>query len=235
MTLKFESIGDKQNEALLVREILLKRIGSEVNDLSDAYGISQELIEEMTFSIFVNHTKKSLWKAGKTKFVKIFDNEAINLIDEDIIDFDDLGFLTYLASKYTNMEDNYLRKDGNYLTKKELIADMMTIKKYKNKSPESYLKKKIRELEKKNLILSEQHPTDRRNKVFYLSPYLFYRGKYIDDKAKKALLKITKTVHAEIKKLNEEGKVNIPLDAEFETKDDKRITSEIMELINEAS
>lgn len=235
MTLKFESIGDKQNEALMVREILMRKIGDEMNEISDAYGISPELIEELTLKVFVNHTQKSLWKAGRTKFVKIFDNEAINLIDEDIIDFDDLGFLTYLASKYTNMEDNYLRKDGIYLTKKELIADMMTIKKYKNKSPESYLKKKILQLEKKNLILSEQHPTDRRNKVFYLSPYLFYRGKYIDDKAKKALLNITKIAHAEIKKLNEEGKINIPLDVEFEKKDDKKITNEIMELIHEAS
>lgn len=235
MSYKFESIGDKQNEAKHIRDILLKRLSSEMNDLSDGYGISQELIEEMTLKIFVDHKQKSLWKAGKTKFVKIFDKEAINLIDEDIIDFDDLGFLTYLASKYTNMEDNYIRKDGTYLTKKELIEDMMTIKKYKNKSPESYLKKKIRELEKKNLILSEQHPTDRRNKVFYLSPYLFYRGKYIDDKAKKALLTITKDVHAEIKKLNEEGKTNIPLDAEFEQKDNIKLMNELMEILNEAS
>lgn len=230
--MKFESVLDKQNQAKLVREILIRKLGNELNDLEDAYGISPEVIEGLSMKLFVDHSQKVLWKAGRTKFVKAFEEEVVNLIDENAISFEELGLLLYLASKYTSHEDNYLRKSGEFLTKKKLIEDIHNSK--KNNESESYFKKKILGLEKKNLILSEPHPTDKRNKVFFLSPYLFYKGKFMDSSVKKSLLNITKTIHNDIKKLNDEGKINIPLDINFNTKDDDTLINEIIEYLNEA-
>jgi hypothetical protein len=233
--MKFESIGDKQNQAKLVQEILSKYVSGHMNELEDGYGIPYEVIEKLTVGIYVNNNNKVLWKAGKTKFVKTFEKEVSRLVKSAITSFEEMGLLTYLASEYTSHEDNYLKKDGEYLTKKELINNLHNDTKDHSKSSISYYKKIILELEKKNLILSEPHPKDKRNKVFYLSPYLFYRGKYIDSYAKGKLLEIVKTVHKEIKKLNDEGKINIPIDNSFEDKDDDKLIEDFLELLNEAS
>jgi DNA-binding MarR family transcriptional regulator len=230
--MKFGSVVDKQNQAKLVREILTMKLGKEVNELEDAYGISPDLIESLSLKLFVDHSQKVLWKAGRTKFVKAFEEEVVELIDESTISFEELGLLLYLAAKYTGHEDNYLRKDEEFLTKKKLIEDIHNSK--KNNESESYYKKKILGLEKKNLILSEPHPTDKRNKVFYLSPYLFYKGKFMDSKVKKSLLNITKTIHNDIKQMNDEGKINIPLDVNFNKKDDEMLINQILDYLNEA-
>lgn len=214
--------------------IFTTKIKNELPNLEDDYGISSDTLETIGFSLYVNDYKKVLWKAGRTKFIKAFEEEVINLIDEDTLSFEELGLLLYLAAKYTGHEDNYLRKDGNYLTKKKLIEDIHNSKKSKENLSESYYVRKILALEKKNLILSEPHPKDKRNKVFYLSPYLFYKGKYIDGKVKKSLLNIVKSVHQEIKKMNEEGIINISLDSEFENKDDNLILNQMLDYLNEA-
>jgi DNA-binding MarR family transcriptional regulator len=233
--MKFESIGDKQNEAKLIRDILMTKINNELPDLEDAYGISADTLEGLGVNLFVNHNKKVLWKAGKTKFVKAFEEEVVNLIDEDKLSFEELGLLLYLAAKYTGHEDNYLRKEGIYLTKKKLIEDIHNSKKSNGNLSESYYVRKIIALEKKNLILSEPHPKDKRNKVFYLSPYLFYKGKFMDNKVKESLLTIMKSVHQEIKKLNDEGVTNIPLDEQFENKDNNMLINQMLEFLNQAS
>lgn len=230
--MKFESIGDKQNQAKLVREILMAKMGNEMLQLEDGYGIPAEIIESINIKLFVDHNQKVLWKAGRTTFVKLFDKEVSRLIKTGVASFEEMGILTFLASEYTGHEDNYLRKDGEFLTKKKLIKELHNATKDNTNSSESYYKKKLLELEKKNLILSETHPKDKRNRVLYLTPYLFYRGKFMDSKVKSTLLNITKTIHNDIKKLNEEGKTNIPLDVEFDKKDDNLIIDEIIEYLN---
>lgn len=230
--MRFESAGEKQNTAKLIREILINRMGNELTELEDGYGIPADIIESVNIQLFVDHKQKVLWKAGRTKFVKVFDKEVCRLIKTGVTSFEEMGLLTYLASEYTEHEDNYLRKDGEYLTKKKLIEDLHIQTKANPNSSESYYKKKLIELEKKNLLLSEPHPKDKRNKVLYLSPYLFYRGKYIDNKAKKALLSITNTIHNEIKQLNKEGKISLLLDNDFEIKNDNEKLDDIIEYLN---
>lgn len=230
--MKFEGIRDKQNQAKLIREILMTKMGNEMLQLEDGYGIDAEIIESINVKLFVDHNQKVLWKAGNTTFVKLFDKEVCRLVKSGVASFEEMGILTYLASEYTGHEDNYLRKDGEYLTKKKLIKDLHNETKDNPNSSESYYKKKLLDLEKKNLILSEPHPKDKRNRVLYLSPYLFYRGRFMDSKVKVALLNITKTIHNDIKKLNEEGKINIPLDNGFDKKDDNEIIDDIIEYLN---
>jgi DNA-binding MarR family transcriptional regulator len=233
--MKYEGLGNLQNTAKIVREILITQLGNQVNELEDGYGIDADVIERLSMKLFVDVDRKVLWKSTKTKFTKAYDKEVNRLIQENIITFEDLGLLLFLATNYTQHEDNYLRdKDGKYITKTELIEDLHEQTKNNSRSSVSYYKKKIIELEKKNLILSESHPKDKRNKVFYLSPQLFYKGKYIDDNVKKSLINITKTIHNNIKKLNEEGKTNVPLDNKFDNKDERELIDQIIEYLNEA-
>jgi Holliday junction resolvase-like predicted endonuclease len=104
-----------------------------------------------------------------------FNKEYINgIVDNEKVSWDEMGLIIYIASKFTTHKDNYLRNNGNYLTKNNLMDTIHTIKEYGNNSlSKSYLKKKILSLEKKNIILSESHPVDKRNKIFYLNPCLF--------------------------------------------------------------
>lgn len=235
--MKFEGIGDKRNEAKLVQEIIMMKIKNDLPNLVDDYSISEETIENLGISLYVNHNQKVLWKAGRTEFVKGYSKEVSKLIKKGKATFNELGFLLYLASEYTEYEDNYLKNNGEYLTKKELIKQLHNDTKDNDNenSSESYYKKLIIELEKKNLILSEPHPKDKRNKVFYLTPHLFYKGKYMDSKVREKLLTAVKEAHAEIKKLKNEGKITIPLDDNFELKEDDTLIGEILEYLNEAS
>lgn len=232
--MKFDGTGDLQNTSKLVHEILMTKLKNEITQLEDGYGIDADLIEGLSMKLFVDHNKKVLWKSTKTRFTKAYDKEVNRLIKENVATFEDIGLLLYLATNYTGHEDNYLRKDGEYISKKELIEDLHTETKANSRSSQSYYKKKILELEKKGLILSDSHPKDKRNKVFYLSPQLFYKGKYMDNKVKDTLLNMTKIIHDDIKKLNEEGKLNIPLDDGFENKNDTNLMDEIIDYLNEA-
>lgn len=233
--MKFEGVGELQNVAKLVREILMTKMTNELSELEDGYGIDADLIEGLSMKLFVDHNKKVLWKSTNTRFTKAYEKEVNRLIKDNVASFEDIGLLLYLSTNYTNYEDNYLRKDDEYITKKELIEDLHKETQSNSRSSQSYYKKKILELEKKNLILSEPHPKDKRNKVFYLSPQLFYKGKYMDSKVKERLLEITKNIHQDIKKLNEEGKLNIPLDNSFETKNDSNIVDEIIAYLNDVA
>lgn len=232
--MKYESMGDLQNVSKVVREILMTKLINEMNQLEDGYGIDADLIERLSLKLFVDHSKKVVWKSTKSRFTKAYDKEVNRLIKDNVATFEDIGLLLFLATNYTEHEDNYLKLDGEYITKKELIEDLHKQTKDNSRSSISYYKKKILELEKKNLILSESHPKDRRNKVFYLSPQLFYKGKYMDSKVKNTLLNISKTVHDEIKKMNETGSTFIPLDSDFNTKNDSKLVDEILEYLNEA-
>ena len=231
--MKFEGTGDLQNTSKLVRDILMTKMKNEIIQLEDGYGIDAELIEGLSMKLFVDHNKKVLWKSTKTRFTKAYDKEVNRLIKENVATFEDLGLLLYLATNYTGHEDNYLRKDGLFISKKELIEDLHNETKTNSRSSQSYYKKKILELEKKSLILSDSHPKDKRNKVFYLSPQLFYKGKYMDNKVKDTLLNITKTIHDDIKKLNDEGKLNIPLDGGFVNRNDNTLMNEIIEYLHD--
>lgn len=231
--MKFEGTGDLQNTSKLVRDILMTKMKNEIIQLEDGYGIDAELIEGLSMKLFVDHNKKVLWKSTKTRFTKAYDKEVNRLIKENVATFEDLGLLLYLATNYTGHEDNYLRKDGLFISKKELIEDLHNETKTNSRSSQSYYKKKILELEKKSLILSDSHPKDKRNKVFYLSPQLFYKGKYMDNKVKDTLLNITKTIHDDIKKLNDEGKINIPLDGGFVNRNDNTLMNEIIEYLHD--
>lgn len=233
--MNFNGTVDLQNTAKLVRDILTVKMKNELCDLEDNYGIDEELLEGLSMKLFVDQTKKVLWKSSKTKFTKAYEKEVNKLIQDNIATFEDLGLLLYLSTNYTTYEDNYIRgTEGEFLTKKELIEDLHNKTKLNARSSQSYYKKKLSELEKKNLILSEPHPTDKRNKVFYLSPQLFYKGKYMDDKVKQKLIQITKTVHESIKELNQNGTTNVQLDSNFESKSEEEILNEILTYLDEA-
>lgn len=199
-----------------VHEILLKHVGYEFGELSDKYGISDKELEGLAVSIFVKNTSKELWKGGRTKFVKAYVEEIILLVEEMAIDWADLGFLLYLSAKFTNYEDNTLRnEDGEYLSQKELIESISNLR--NSKSSESTSKRKIKELEKRNLLFSKKHP-DKNTKIFYLSPHLFYKGKFIDKNMKISLLKFAKSI--DISDLNSLGS------------DDNEIINNILECLS---
>jgi hypothetical protein len=181
---------NQNNKTMLVYEILNTTLRNELVEISDKYGIPIEDLEGLAISLFVKDNSKQIWKGGKTRFVKAFVKEVIVLIEENEIDWDDLGFLLYLSAKFTNYEDNVLRKENNeYITQTELIEEIHHKK--KKKSSPSAIGRKIRDLTNKKLLFSKPHPEDKKAKVFYLTPHLFYKGKLIDAKMKESLINLT--------------------------------------------
>lgn len=180
---------DVKNQSKMVHEILIQKMLNEMEDLSDSYGIDQEVLKSIDISLFVNHLAKVKWKGGKTRFVKLFEKELNAMIDNGDLTFEEVGLLTYLASKFTGYEDNILRVNEEYASKQMLIDTLKEITKGQSKSSDSYFKRILSNLEKKQAILSMENPTNKRKKIYYLSPLLFYKGQYMDKAVKDALIK----------------------------------------------
>lgn len=195
--IQFES-----NIVRIIRHILNTALQNEINELADKYDIPPEVLEGIIVNLYVKDNTKTTWKGGKTKFVKAFVEEVIMLIEKDELDWEDLGFLLYLSAKFTNYEDNILRnEDGFYISQKEIINIIHTNK--KKNSSKQYISRKLRDLENKKLLFATKNPKNKREKIYYLTPHLFYKGKLIDDNMKNNLLKITKGIKDEIEKRND--------------------------------
>lgn len=218
------------NTAMYVREILLKHLKCETSELSDKYGISEKELEGLVISLFVRDTSKEIWKGGKTKFIKAFVGEVILLVEEMSVDWAELGFLLYLSAKFTNYEDNTLRdKDGKYINQTKLVKEICKSKKYK--VSETTIKRKIKELEESNLLFIKDNPENKRSKIFYLSPHLFYKGKYIDKDMKVALLKFAKFVEKELIKRVKKGDIN-SLDINKLKNNNEQVVYDILECLS---
>ena len=63
-----------------------------------------------------------------------------------------------------------------------------------------YIGRKLRDLENKKLLFATKNPKNKREKIYYLSPHLFYKGKLIDDNMRNNLLKITEGIKEELEK-----------------------------------
>lgn len=187
---------NSQQLARMVHEIINSRLKEEMEELSDKYGIPPERIEKIAVSLYVQDMSKSQWKSSKAKFVKIYEKEVEQLFDTDQLDWRELGFLTFLSVKFTTYEDNALRnKDGSYCTQKDIIAVA--------KSTKPTVSKLMNDLIKKKIIFQRKHPTVLNGKCYFLSPYLFYRGKMIDTALKEKLKEMNEKVKEEMKKQKE--------------------------------
>lgn len=121
------------------------------------------------------------------------------MFDKGLLDWKELGFLTYLSVNFTTYEDNALRnKDGSYCTQKDIIKH--------SKSTKPTISKLMNDLLKKGVIFEKKHPTIKNGKRYLLSPYLFYRGKMIDRDLKEKLRIINESIKEAYKKAKEEGK-----------------------------
>lgn len=180
---------DVKNQSKMVHEILVQKMLNEIEDMSDTYGIDNEVLRSIDFSLFVTHLERIKWKGGKTRFVKLFEKELNAMIDNGDLTFEEVGLLTYLASKFTEYEDNILRVNDEYASKQMLIDALKEVTKGQSKSSDSYFKRILSTLEKKQAILSMENPINKRKKIYYLSPLLFYKGQYMDKSVKDALIK----------------------------------------------
>src|SRR5690606_34918235 len=122
--MEYTGVGSLQNTSRMVQEILTNRVKDQMTELSDAYGIDIELLERISVNMFVTHNDKVLWKSSRTRFTKAYEKEVNKLIIDNVVSFEELGLLLFLSTNYTNYEDNYLRIDDEYCTKKELLEDL---------------------------------------------------------------------------------------------------------------
>lgn len=178
-----------ENQSKIIREIILNNVRNEINELSDKYGIDQRVVDGMEYNVYLNSTDKVSWKGGKTRFTKIFEKELNAMVDNQDLTFEEVGILTYLASKFTGFEDNILKINDEYASKQMLIDALKEVSKGQSKSSDSYFKRILSSLEKKKVILSIDNPSNKRKKIYYLSPFLFYKGQQMDKSVKESLLK----------------------------------------------
>lgn len=139
----------------------------ELMNIERVLGIDPKSVINLMVKNLVKETEKATFPNH------LSNNKITSLIEEGVLSFEDLGFVQYLLDEYTEFGDNYIKKDGEYLTKSNLIEDLRSNISPNECNSASYLKKKIAKLEKRSIIMSEPHVDDRRNKVFYISPLLF--------------------------------------------------------------
>lgn len=185
---KFTNV-EIENNSKMIREIILNNITTELEEMSDKYGIDKEILDSIELSLYLTHTDKVIWQGGKTRFVKVFEKGLNEMVDNQDLTFEEVGILTYIASKYTNYEDNIIRVEDEYASKQMLIGVLKEVTKGQSRSSDSHFKRLLSSLEKKKAILSIENPTNKRKKIYYLSPILFYKGQYIDKTVKEALIK----------------------------------------------
>lgn len=171
---------DQNQLARMVREIILAKITTELEEMSDKYCIPQEKIEQIAVSLYVNDASKSQWKSSKARFIKIYEKEIEMLFDNGVINFNEMGFMVFLSLKFTTYEDNTLRnEDGSYCTQKNIIEI--------SKMTKPTVSRLMKGLIQKKLIFEKKHDTIVNAKRYMISPYIFYKGKMMDNKLKEKL------------------------------------------------
>ena len=161
---------NKDQVARFVHEVLQKTLKNELQEFADKYNVPIEKIENIVVSLYVKDKSKVQWKSSKAKFIKIYEKEAKMLFDNGIIDWQEFGFLCFLAVNFTHYEDNTLRNEnGEYCTQKDIVE--------KSGCTKSTVSKIMKRLIDKKLIFEKKHPKVKNGKRYLLTPYLLYRGK----------------------------------------------------------
>lgn len=172
--------GNMQQLSRMVHEILSATLKNELDEISDKYNIPIDKVEKMAISLYVKDASKSQWKSTKSKFVKIFDKETKLLLEKGVINWQELGFLTFLALQFTTYEDNCLRnEDGSLCTQKDIISKSISTKPTVSRMMVSLVKKRI--------LFEKPHDNVKNGKKYFISPYLFYRGRLMSNDLKTKL------------------------------------------------
>lgn len=168
---------DNGQLARMVHEIIIAKIKDELGELSDKYGIPVEDVEKVAIKLYVQDISKTQWKSSKAKFMKLYEKELEMLFDNEIINFQELGFMVFLALKFTQYEDNTLRNpDGSNCTQKDIIKISGMTK--------PTISRLLKGLIDKKLIFEKKHDTIKNGKRYMITPYIFYKGKMMDSKLK---------------------------------------------------
>lgn len=179
-------IYDQSQLARMVHEIIIARVRDELGELSDKYGIPVEDVEKVAVKLYVEDVSKSQWKSSKARFIKLYEKELEMLFDNNVINFQELGFMVFLALKFTQYEDNTLRNpDGSYCTQKDIInisgmskptvsrllKGLIEKKLNNNDRNGEYSRKTLKKAEdckKLNINLLELYPKDKKNGFYKL-------------------------------------------------------------------
>lgn len=184
---KYSTI-DVANQSKLIHEILLQKVINEIKEMPDTYEINEDIAKGIEFSLYVTHSDRVLWKSTKTRFMKVYEKELTQMIDNKDLTFEEVGLLTYISSKFTGYEDNIIKIDDEYASKQMLIDELMKITAGLPRSSNSHYERLLLSLEKKKAIISMKNPNNKRKKIYYISPLLFYKGQYMDKSVKEELI-----------------------------------------------
>lgn len=216
-------IYDQNQLARMVHEIIIAKIKEEMDEMSDKYGVPVEDVEKIAINLYVKDVSKSQWKSSKARFIKLYEKELEMLFDNGVINFQELGFMVFLALKFTQYEDNTLRNpDGSNCTQKDIISISGMSK--------PTVSRLIKGLIEKKLIFEKQHDTVLNAKRYMITPYIFYKGKMMDTKLKgkfKELNQIFTDTWKNINNDNNETVDDIEIDTEnFLTQLEEEIVSQ---------
>lgn len=155
-----------------IRNIIFTHINHAVEDVKEGYSL-EDMMRDYRINIYVKDISKQSWKGGRTQFMKIFKKECELLMKHKVIDFKELGFLTYLGVVFTEFEDNAIKNSDGTLANQKDIAWAFDMKK-------STLNSFMRPLVEKNLIFEKDNPDSPKSKAYFLNPMVFFKGALID-------------------------------------------------------
>ncbi|PLR72342.1 MarR family transcriptional regulator [Bacillus sp. UMB0728] len=217
---------DKSQLARMVHEIIIARVKDEMNEMSDKYGIPVEDVEKVAINLYVKDMSKSQWKSSKARFIKLYEKELEMLFDNGVINFQELGFMVFLALKLTQYEDNTLRNpDGSNCTQKDIVAISGMSK--------PTVSRLLKGLIEKKLIFEKQHDTVNNAKRYMVTPYIFYKGKMMDTKLKGKFKELNQLFTDTWKNVNNEENDEPVEDLEIDT--DNFLSQLEEELVNQYS
>jgi hypothetical protein len=145
-------------------------------EMAESQGMDWKAIDNVQFSMLVNDNNLSSWKS-KSHFTKMFHNEVLKAVKKGLLNIEELGFVTLLAT-YMDYQDNMLKhKNGEYISQK----DMVQLTGYSKRKVINMLNK----LKTNQIIYDHEDVNDKRKKMYSLDPNLFFKGKEIDVELKK--------------------------------------------------
>jgi hypothetical protein len=173
--------------AKMLQQSLLIRVGDELEEFPDKYGIDKEDLEDIEVTMYVKQKNQEAHKGGRTKFMKIYETETKLLFENKVVDFKEFGFLTFLGALFTSYEDNVLKmKDGTPCTQKDIIlASGMS---------RSSVSPLLTRLIQKNLIFETVNSEVANGKMYLLNPMLFYKGTLMTRKKKEIYKQIEQPI-----------------------------------------
>lgn len=173
--------------AKMLQKSLLLRVGDELEEFPDKYGIDKEDLEDIEVTMYVKQKNQELHKGGRTKFMKVYETETKMLFENKVVDFKEFGFLTFLGTLFTSYEDNVLKlKDGTPCTQKDIIeASGMS---------RSAISPLLKSLIDKSLIFETVNSEVANGKMYLLNSMLFYKGTLMTRKKKEIYKQIEQPI-----------------------------------------